>query len=433
MISSYRISVALPKNFFRLEDVFMKKNFFRGLATVTLSVVLATSSVSAPVSLQAATTIDATAEAETKSITVKVGATYKTKIKKIKSVKTSDNDIASVSKKGVITAKTAGEKATVTITTKKGAVYVFNVTVPKASINKKSKELNVDDEFTLKVSKAKKISWSSDDTSVAEVDSKTGVVTAISAGTATITGEVYNSVFRCTVTVEDPEEEPEEPEDEPIVESKVEQPTISYSEKNRQAQRNDKLISEVVNEAKITFNGFPTTAADLKNITRTDGNGSVDDGKQDGKYLTIALAISAIAAYSNGDSANGKAMLEELLVSPTISAAYVGDASYISQDNFDYDNKREKLPWAFFDGATPENGHKPSEPYTITLEESVYAPTVSTIYGATLTLEEIYIHIDTHPCLSNTLSLKVYKDPKDGNWYLWPSGFYALYHGGSVR
>ncbi|MBR4344611.1 MAG: Ig-like domain-containing protein [Lachnospiraceae bacterium] len=410
----------------------MRKNFFRGLATITLSVVLATGSAAVPITTQTAVSAATTGESESKSITVKVGAKYKIKIKNIKKVATSSKKIASVTKKGVITAKTAGEEATVTITTKDGSVYIFNVTVPNASINKKTKKLKVDEEFTLKVSKAKNIEWSSDDTSVAEVDSSTGVVTAISAGTVTISGKVYNSVFKCTVTVEEPKD-PEDPLDVPTEESKVKQPTITYSEKNRQAQRSDKLISEVVNEAKITFNGFPTTAADLKKITRTDGNGSKEDGKQDGKYLTVALAISAIAAYSNGDSKNGQAMLNELLISPTISAAYVGDASYIGQDNFDYDNKREKLPWGFFDGATPENSHKPDEPYTITLEESVYAPTTSTIYGATLTLEEIYIHIDTHPCLSNTLSIKVYKDPKDGNWYLWPSGFYALYHGGSVR
>ena len=402
----------------------MRKNLWKNISVAALSLVLATGSVTAlPVSQTFVTVQAATAtDSEPKSVTVKVGATYKTKIKNIKSAKSSDKKVASVSKKGVITAKTAGENATITIKTKDGVVFKFEVNVPKASINCTEKSLKIDEEFTLKVSKAKKIVWTSDNADVAEVDSKTGKVKAVSAGTATIIGKVYNSVFECSVTVK-----------EPVEEADIKQPTITYTEVNRNAQRKDKLISEVVNQAKITFNGVPKTVEDLKKIERTDGKGSVDDGKQDGKYLTVALAISAIAAYSNEDSKNGKAMLDALMISPSISAAYVGDASFISQDNFNYDNKREKLPWAFFDGATPENGHKPNDPYTITLEESVYAPTTSTIYGPTLSIEEIYIHIDTHPCLSNTLSVKVYKDPKDGNWYLWPSGFTSLYHGGSVK
>ena len=134
-----------------------------------------------------------------------------------KSVTWSSNktSIATVSSSGVVTAKAAGtatitvktndggKTATCTVTVKEATVSVTSVTLDKTSLT-----MTVGDTQTLTATvnpsnaSNKSVTWSSNKTSVATVSSS-GVITAKSAGTATITVKTNDGgkTAKCTVTV----------------------------------------------------------------------------------------------------------------------------------------------------------------------------------------------------------------------------------------
>ena len=124
--------------------------------------------------------------------------------------KSSKKAVATVSKKGVVTAKKAG-KAVITINYKKKSakitVTVKKKVVPKSiNLDKKSVTLNIKDTYklkaTIKPSNAtdKTIKWLSSDISVAAISN--GVISAKKEGTTTITAETANGKTAvCTVTV----------------------------------------------------------------------------------------------------------------------------------------------------------------------------------------------------------------------------------------
>ena len=127
--------------------------------------------------------------------------------------KSSNTAVATVSSKGVVTAKSDGT-ATITVTTYNGKTATCKVTVkpdPTAvKLNKTSLTLETGKTYTLIKSFTPsnaypKVTWKSSNTSVATV-SATGVVTAKTAGTATITVTTYNGkTATCKVTVSAPE------------------------------------------------------------------------------------------------------------------------------------------------------------------------------------------------------------------------------------
>ncbi|MGN0468537.1 MAG: Ig-like domain-containing protein [Acutalibacteraceae bacterium] len=125
---------------------------------------------------------------------------------------TNNYDVATVSSDGVVMAKGPGY-AEITAKTKDGgykAVCKVNVIQPVKSISlsAKSKTLDIASKYTLKASINPKnasddtVKWSSSNTKVAKVNSS-GVVTAVSKGTATITAKSNDGGFtaKCTVKV----------------------------------------------------------------------------------------------------------------------------------------------------------------------------------------------------------------------------------------
>ena len=122
----------------------------------------------------------------------------------------SDESIATVSSKGVVTAVKAGtaaitataggKSATVTITVEAEEIAVTGVTLNKTSVSVAEEE-TVTLKATVSPSNAtnKTVTWSSSDEDVATV--KDGVVIGISAGTATITAQVGTYSATCEVTV----------------------------------------------------------------------------------------------------------------------------------------------------------------------------------------------------------------------------------------
>jgi len=125
----------------------------------------------------------------------------------------SDTTVAKVSSTGLVTGVAEGS-ATITATTEDGGftaqstvtVVFISVTGVKISLNSISVNIGATEQLTGSVEPSnavnQNISWSSSDTSVAEVDS-TGLVTGVSKGTATITVTTEEGGFtaQCTVTV----------------------------------------------------------------------------------------------------------------------------------------------------------------------------------------------------------------------------------------
>jgi len=126
----------------------------------------------------------------------------------------SDENVASVSSGGVVTANAAGT-ATITATTVDGnktaecTVVVEPVSVTGISLNETESELTIGDTLELiatiipEYATNKEVVWSSSDEKIASVSSD-GVVTANAAGTATIIATTVdgNKTAECTVVVE---------------------------------------------------------------------------------------------------------------------------------------------------------------------------------------------------------------------------------------
>ena len=129
-----------------------------------------------------------------KTATLKVKGTKK----KVK-WSSSNKKVATVSKKGKVTAK---KKGTATITARVGKKkYRCNVTVKNPTLSKTNLTLVKGKTFILKVNHAVgKVTWSSSNKKVATVSSK-GKVTAKKKGTATITAKASGIKLRCKVTV----------------------------------------------------------------------------------------------------------------------------------------------------------------------------------------------------------------------------------------
>ena len=137
-----------------------------------------------------------------KSKTIAKGNTYILKVKGTKKkVKwtSSNKKVAIVDKNGKVTAIKTG---TVTITAKVGTnKYKCAIKVVNPKISKSSKTILKGSTYTLKVTgTTSKVTWISSNKQIAKVNYK-GKVTALKAGTATITASVNGKKLKCTVKV----------------------------------------------------------------------------------------------------------------------------------------------------------------------------------------------------------------------------------------
>lgn len=121
----------------------------------------------------------------------------------------SNKKVATVSKKGVVKPMKEGE-AIIDITIKQnGKHYISKVTIkvinPSIEISSFIKEIDTGDNYTWVgktngITKAK-FSWSSSDTEVATIDKKTGLLTAISEGSTTVTLEETKTKLKQEMTL----------------------------------------------------------------------------------------------------------------------------------------------------------------------------------------------------------------------------------------
>lgn len=129
-----------------------------------------------------------------KKLSLKVNGT-----KKKFNWRSSDPRIASVSKKGKVTAKTVGY--TVITATRGNWALRCNVYVENPTITKKNIRLKVGDQYALSIKgNSQKVKWSTSDKSIATVSSG-GVVIAKKTGQATIRAKISSKTLSCKVIV----------------------------------------------------------------------------------------------------------------------------------------------------------------------------------------------------------------------------------------
>lgn len=130
---------------------------------------------------------------------------------KVASYKSSNTKFVKVDSTGKLTAVKIGA-AKITVTMVSGATTTYNVVVQKKEVVTKSLKFN-DERITLKagakktlvvkrnpITAAEQLTWTSSNESIATVDAN-GKVTAVSAGTTTITASVNGKKATCKVTV----------------------------------------------------------------------------------------------------------------------------------------------------------------------------------------------------------------------------------------
>lgn len=180
----------------------MKKN--KRLLSLVLAVFMLFASPAyfyTPVEVEAASDTRASAplKNQTKSLTMVKG--QKTAIKPpVKMTYSSSNSkVASVSSKGLITAKAKGA-ATITGKYKK-IKWTYKIKVEQPKLSKTSLALYTGQSYQLKISgTTRKVTWSTSNKSIATTN-KTGKVFAKKAGTAFITAKINGVSYKCKITV----------------------------------------------------------------------------------------------------------------------------------------------------------------------------------------------------------------------------------------
>lgn len=110
------------------------------------------------------------------------------------------------------------------------------------------------------------------------------------------------------------------------------------------------------NSETYSFSAIPSNVEELK---------AINEASLDTPYKTAALAVLALCNFEK--SADKTYEMLDFLNGPD-------DVSpYTKQFIRDRLNGKYYKTFSFFAGATPENGYKPSEPYTITVSSNPYS------------------------------------------------------------
>ena len=256
-------------------------------------------------------------------------------------------------KKGtaVITAKANTKKFNCKVTVKaaqKPKPKPTPTPVPKPSLSATTLNMNKGDVRQLQVKNYKEILvWTSDDTSVATVDSK-GKVTAVNVGTTKI--QVRDkSTWRgsCTVHVTQ------------TVKKQVEPVLTKRTKSAKKEITNDKgqkeVINVTINTYTYTFTTIPTNAEELKQYDITTA---------DGRYKTMALLILAYRTWTPTNPTDCEEMIS-YLNNKEMTQYYKN----FLRDRMKADNGYKYLGNSYLNGATPANNYTPSKPISITLRQ----------------------------------------------------------------
>lgn len=107
---------------------------------------------------------------------------------------------------------------------------------------------------------------------------------------------------------------------------------------------------------KITFQSLPTSLDELK---------ALPESKLDTPFKTVALVIAVLCNFGNDANATFE-MLDYLNGPDNVN-------EYTKQFITERLTQKTYKTFAFFAGATPQNGYKPTTPYTITVSDNEYS------------------------------------------------------------
>lgn len=284
-------------------------------------------------------------------------------------------------KKGtaVITAKANTKKFNCKVTVKAAQKPKPKPTpVPKPSLSATTLNMNKGDVRQLQVKNYKEILvWTSDDTSVATVDSK-GKVTAVNVGTTKI--QVRDkSTWRgsCTVHV---------------------------------TQTVKKQVEPVLTKG---------TKSAKKEITNDKG--------QDGRYKTMALLILAYRTWTPTNPTDCEEMIS-YLNNKEMTQYYKN----FLRDRMKADNGYKYLGNSYLNGATPANNYTPSKPISITLRQDTLPGKGNSIsedipyFEPTQTTPAIYRSFTDFAGSDSSRWICTYKHSKTGKWYIWDQSWHDL-------
>lgn len=226
--------------------------------------------------------------------------------------KSKSQNIASVSKKGVINAL---KKGTTKITAKTGKKnYSCTIKVEEPKISQKTLTLKINKSYSLKMIGTKqKTNWSSSNTSVAEV-TKTGKVAAKKAGNTRITAMVGGKKYYCAVTV----------------------PKSGNVNKVTSIKLSEDRINLLPADTKNLNATLYPTGLTGKRITWTSSDNSTAMVDSNGKIIGIRRGNVVITASCEGFTASclvtvkGTGSINGMVSAPhSIVAAYVNDTGAI--------------------------------------------------------------------------------------------------------
>ena len=141
----------------------------------------------------------------------------------------------------------------------------------------------------------------------------------------------------------------------------------------------------------FTFSSLPTSISELQ---------ALPEATLDSPFKTAALTLAVLCRYK--EDCNGTFEMLDFLKGPENVSEY--------EKQFIKERLKDKFykPFSFFNGATPENGYKPSTPYTITIYETPYS--FDNENWATLWVKS--------GGGDNMRSIKLRKKPSTGQWFL---------------
>ena len=321
-------------------------------------------------------------------------------------------------KKGsaVITVKANTKKFKCKVTVKtapkpKPTVTPKPTEAPKPSLSATTLTMNKGTVKQLQVKNYKEILvWTSDDPSVATVDSK-GKVTAVNLGTTKIRVR-DKSTWRgsCTVRVTQTVKKQEE--------TVLKKGTKSAKKEITNNKGQKEVIDVTINTYTYTFTTIPTNAAELKQYDITTS---------DGRYKTMALLILAYRTWTPTNPTDCEEMLS-YLNNKEMTQYYKN----FLRDRMKADNGYKYLGNSYLNGATPANNYTPSKPISITLRQDTLPGKGNSIsedipyFEPTQTTPAIYRSFTDFAGSDSSRWICTYKHSKTGKWYIWDQSWHDL-------
>ena len=141
----------------------------------------------------------------------------------------------------------------------------------------------------------------------------------------------------------------------------------------------------------FTFEAVPQSIAELS---------AIPEASLDSAFKTSALTVLVLCRY--GEDAQGTFEMLDNLKGPADLSTY--EKQFIRERL----ERKTYKPFSYFEGATPENGYKPSAPLTITVYETPYS--FDEENWATLYVKS--------SGADNMRQIKLRKKPSTGQWFL---------------